>query len=152
MRAPRAPMLAALAVVTLTGAACAASADTNTSETTSPRTAASSANTPRQAETSSRSPIQRVSETPTHPRPGCPRDEVTNLVPAHAGWSSLDQAARGLLHHPGATHALTADPAHGRSVIVLYRNDDTIKARADMRHVQGRWFPNSIAVCTRTLR
>lgn len=97
------------------------------------------------------SEVQRLGHMPWDVRPDCSDGEVSRLIPGHSGWSSLRQAAAGLLRHPGADHAVVAPLKNAGVIVVLYRDDDTIKAAARLRRLDSRWFPNSIALCRATV-
>lgn len=97
------------------------------------------------------SEVLRLDRLPSDMRPDCSDGEVTRLIPGHSGWSSLRRAAAGLLRHPGADHSVIAPMNNAGVIVVLYRDDDTIKAAARLRRLDGRWFPNSIALCRATV-
>jgi hypothetical protein len=139
---------ATLPLAALLVAGCAADAAQDRPQPTDAGSPASVAASPQEAPAR----VQRLDRMPSATRPDCANGRVTRVVPGHSGWDSLKQAAVGLLRHPDADHAAVS-PANGKRVtIVLYRSDDTIKAKARLRRLDDRWFPDSIAVCQSTVR
>lgn len=96
--------------------------------------------------------VVRLDHVPSARRPDCPGDRVRQLVVAHLGWPSLERAAAGLLRHPGADHAALTPVKNGHAIVLLYRGDDSRKAKIPVRHVQDKWFPDYYAVCRADMR
>lgn len=98
--------------------------------------------------------VQRLDHLPSGTRPDCRNGRVARAIPGHTGWESrsLREVAAGLLLHPGASRAAISPVVGGRATVVLYRADATTKATFRVSRLDGRWVPDSIAVCMSTVR
>ena len=145
-------MTAMLPLAALLLAGCAASATPDAAQDRPQPTAAGSLSPVAASPQEAAARVQRLDQMLSGTRPDCRDGRVTRMIPGHSGWDSLTQAAVGLLRHPGADHAAMSPANESWVTVVLYRSDDTVKAAARLHHVDGRWFPDSIAVCQFTVR
>jgi hypothetical protein len=145
----RGHMLAVPLLAVLLATGCSDEGDSNAARERATAAASQSSEAASTQRTTPR--VQRLHYMPSGLRPDCRDGRVNRIIPGHAGWRSLVRATAGLLRHPGADHAALSPVAGNRVTVVLYRGDSTTKATALLRHLDDRWFPDSIAVCRSTL-
>jgi hypothetical protein len=85
-------------------------------------------------------------------RPECGAGPLATVIPGHSGWPTLREATLGLLKHPGGTRAVAVSLSRTRAVIVIFRNDGTVRARSAVSTLDGRWFPENLTMCRRAIR